>query len=125
VRMRLGMYPGKRRVQIVHHLSEWSCQRRPPSDEHIIVAGLQPAFARRRRQPYDLPQPAPHPISFDRVTDLSRYGKADTSVVPVAPRARLQHESPALDPHAARSSAKIAPLLQPLDDDGTGLRIKH
>jgi hypothetical protein len=42
----LDMNPAERGIEISHHLAEGRGERRPPPDEHVIVAGLQPAAAR-------------------------------------------------------------------------------
>jgi hypothetical protein len=122
----LGMNPAKRRIEIPHHPAEGGRERRPPPDEHVVVAGAQPAGARGHRHSYDLPQPAAHAVTLHGIAYLSRHGKADADGTLVAARTCLQHEGAAGRPRAVRHCPKIAAAFQPLNDNsGTGVPIKH
>ena len=123
--MNLGINPPERRIEFPHHVAEWGRQRRPPPDQHIVVAGAQFAAAGRRHS-HHLPQSPAHAVTLDGIAHLSRYGEPDAGGPTLGASARLQHEGAARRPHATRHRPKIAPAFQPLNDnDGTGIPITH
>jgi hypothetical protein len=122
LRTDLSVDPAECRIEILYHLAERSGQRRPPSDEHIIVAAIQPLGA---GQSHDLPQPPTHPVPLDGIAHLPRHRETDAHHTLVPAPARLQYESAAGGPRPIRYSQKVAPALEPFDDDGTGVPIRH
>jgi hypothetical protein len=114
--------PVERRIEFLPHVAEWRIERRPPPDQHIIVAVVHAAALRK---PHDLTQPAPHPVALHRIADLPRDGEADPhrSVVFGAP-ARLYHESAAGSPQSRRRGTKVRPAGQPLHGNA-GRAITH
>jgi hypothetical protein len=98
------MDAAKRRFEVLAHVAERQIQRRSPSDQYVVVVGVQTA---RVRQPDQLPQAAPHPVALDRAADLPRHRKTDPYPVLVRAPACLQHERPAGRPHCARGSPKV------------------
>jgi hypothetical protein len=121
------MKPAQRRIEFLQHVAERRAERCPPADQHIIMSGTQLARPRGRRQPDDLPQPAPHPVTLHRVADLARYGEtyADRSLVGVGAPPRLQHEGAARSPRPTGRGPKIAAAFEPLDDGRTGVPLTH
>jgi hypothetical protein len=93
------------------HLRERQRQRGAASDQHIIVAG---AHITAGREPDDFAQPAPYPITLDRIADLPRHRESDADGALVVASACLQYERTCRRPGAARSSAKVGSARQPL-----------
>jgi len=61
-------------------------QRRPPPDQHVIMARLEPSTG---RQPDDLPQTTPNSVSLYRVADPLGNGKSDANRPILATMAHL------------------------------------
>jgi hypothetical protein len=109
------MQPAQRRVEFPHHVAEWRFERRAPPNQHIIVAGKKRrAKFRPGHEADDLAQPAPHAVSFHRIADLARHGKADPRRTGLRTRARLQDKAARRRPRAFGGSLKIRPAFQPL-----------
>jgi hypothetical protein len=53
--------------EVPHHVAEWPLQRRPPANQHVIMAGAKGSC---RRKPHHLSQAPPHAIAYDRIADL-------------------------------------------------------
>jgi hypothetical protein len=65
------VYPGKRRIEFLHHVAEGGRQRGSPADQYVVMAGRQlTAAAGCRRQSHDLPQSAAHAVTFHGVAHL-------------------------------------------------------
>ena len=109
------MNAAQRRSEVPHQVAEWQCERRPPANQHVIVAG---AKRRVRCKPYGLAQAAPHAVAHDRIADLLRHRKTDADSIPVAAGlvafARLQDERLAGRPRARGGCPKIRSAFQPL-----------
>jgi hypothetical protein len=103
--------PAQRRIEILPHLAERRCERRPPANQHIIMTAVHAAA---RRQPHDLAQPAPHPVALHRIADLPRHRKADPRRTVPGAAARLYHKGADGRPQPLRRSEKIGAAGQPL-----------
>src|ERR1700690_3184487 len=101
----------ERRIEFLFHRAKRQRQRRPPSDQHIIVAV---AHFTAGREPDNFPQPAPHPVALDGIADLARYRETDADAGFVAAPTRLQRECAGRRPRAMGSGAKVGPACQPL-----------
>jgi len=101
----------ERCIEFPHHLTERQFERRPPPDQHVIVAGVQFAGGRK---PHHLPQAAPHAVALHGVAHLPRHCKAYAHGALVCAPARLQHERAAGRLDTAGGSPKVRPALQPL-----------
>ena len=125
--MHLGrLDSAERRIEFPHHLGERCGERRPPPDQHVVVAGVPATAGARGRQSHHLPQSASHAVALHGVARLSRNGEPDADCRAVGAPTRLQHEGAGGRPHSARRGTKIAPALQPLHgNDGTGVPITH
>jgi len=106
-----GMHPDKRLVEFPDQVPERQLQRRPASNQDIIVAAAQ---ALRARKPHQFAQPAPDAVSFDGVADLPRHCEADARAVLVHAPPRLQYEPVAGGPYSSGGSAKVRSALQPI-----------
>ena len=106
-----GMNSIKRRIELLQHRVERRPERRPPPDQHVIVAGMQTACG---RAPDQFAQAAPYPVALHGIADLPRHREAHAHAALVRPPPRLQHERTAGRPHAAGGSPKVRPALQPL-----------
>jgi hypothetical protein len=49
----------ERRIEFQHHLAERSGKRRPPADQHVIMARAHSPRPGSHRKSHDLTQPAP------------------------------------------------------------------
>ena len=83
------MNPAKRLFEFPYHLTKRQCERRPPPDQYVIMAGAQRAPGLK---PDDLPQATPHPVTLNGIADLLRHREADTHGALVPAPASLQHE---------------------------------
>jgi hypothetical protein len=119
------MNPGKRHIEFPYHLAEGGGERTAPSDQHVIMAGMQPAGAFGTRHADYFAQPPPHPVTLDGIADLSRYGKTDAGRPTLGALPRLQDEGAARGPATIRSGPKIVPAFQPFDDDGSCVPVTH
>jgi hypothetical protein len=119
------MNPGKRHIEFPHHLAEGSAERGPPTNQHVIMAGMQPTGAIGTRHADHFAQPPPHPVTLDGIADLSGYGKADAGCPILGTPPCLKHEGAARGPHTIRSGPKIVPAFQPFDDDGSCVPVTH
>jgi hypothetical protein len=63
----LAVNPAQGRIKVVEHVAEGQRQRRPPANQHVIVAGAKLIVG---TQPDRLAQPPLHPVAFDRIADL-------------------------------------------------------
>jgi len=68
------MNPPHRIGEVPHHLVERPAERRAPSNQHVIMAGLQRL---RRAQAHQFAQSAAHPVALHCIADLARHRKAD------------------------------------------------
>jgi hypothetical protein len=107
------MNPSKRRIEVPHHLAERCFERRPPANQHIIVAGMQIC---RRREPYEFPQAPPHAVTHHGIAHLPRHREAHSDATCVSALPCLHDEGTAGRPHRGGRSAKVRPALQPLHD---------
>ena len=103
--------PAQRRIEILPHLAERRCERRPPANQHIIMTAVHAAA---RRQPHHLAQPAPHPVALHRIADLPRHREADPRRTVLGALARLHHESAIGRPQPLCRGKKIRAAGQPL-----------
>lgn len=101
----------ERRIEFPRHFCEPRGERRAPPDQHVIVARLQFSGL---REPHDFPQPAPYPVTLDRLANLTRHCEADAHGALVRASAGLQHERARRRPRAGGGGAEIRPSLQPL-----------
>jgi hypothetical protein len=102
--------PAQRRIEILPHLAERRCERRPPANQHIIMTAVHAAA---RRQPHDLAQPAPHPVALHRIADLPRHREADPRRTVLGATARLHHESAVGRPQPLCRGKEIRAAGQP------------
>ena len=117
------MNPAERRIEFLPHLRERQRQRGAPPDQHVIVAGAHIATG---REPYDFAQPAPHPITLERIADLPRDREPDANGALLVAPAGLQYERAGRRPYAARSGAKVGSARQPLHgNNGKDTPIRH
>ncbi len=79
----------ERRIEFPLHVFKRRAERRPPPDQHVIMAGAQRA---RRREPHDLPQPPAHAVAFDRIADLPRHREAHARRAVLVPPPGLHQE---------------------------------
>jgi hypothetical protein len=107
------MNPSKRRIEVPHHLAERCFERRPPANQHIIVAGMKIC---RRREPYEFPQAPPHAVTHHGIAHLPRHREAHSDATCVSAPPCLHDEGAAGRPHRGGRSAKVRPALQPLHD---------
>src|SRR5271167_133877 len=105
------MNPAQRRGEFPHQVDERGIERRPPANQHIIVAGTKRSL---RRKTNHLTQAAPQPIALDGIADLARYGEADPAGALVAAGARLEDKVARRRPRAFGGSLKVRPAFQPL-----------
>jgi hypothetical protein len=119
------MKPAERRVEFLHQLAERGGERGPPADQHIVMAGMQPARPGGRRKSYNLPQTAPHPVALHGVAHLPRYGEADPDRPIRGAPPRLHYEQAAGRARAVGRGSKIAAASEPLDDDRTAFPLTH
>jgi len=115
----------ERRIEFPHHLTERQFERRPPPDQHVIVAGVQFAGG---REPHHLPQAAPHAIALHGVAHLPRHCEAYANGTRVCAPARLQDERAARRLDTGGGSPKVPPALQPLHGknlSGRGAPVTH
>jgi hypothetical protein len=120
-----GVNAHKGLIEFLHHLVERSRQRRPPADQHIVVAGAQMRSPGGGRKPDDFAQPAADAVSLYRVANLPRHGKADPDGLISRALPCLKHKSAAGSAHAAGRGAKIAAAFQPLDDGKLAILLTH
>ena len=105
------MNPAERRIEFLPHPPERRRKRRAPPDQHVIVAFMHAAALRK---PYDLAQPAPHPVALHRIANLPRHREADAHRAVLATAARLHHEGADGRPQARSGGTKVRPVPQPL-----------
>jgi hypothetical protein len=104
----------KRRIEFPHYLAERQLERRPPPDQHIIVAGVELAGVLVRREPYHFPQAAPNAVALDRITHLPRDRESDPHGAFVRAPPGLEHKRAAARSARRGGSPKVRPALQPL-----------
>jgi hypothetical protein len=63
----LAMNPVQGRIEVVEHVAERQRQRRPPANQHVIVAGAKLIVG---TEPNRFSQAPLHPVAFDRIADL-------------------------------------------------------
>ena len=68
------MRAAQRPVEVPHHVAEGQSERRPPANQHVIVAG---AKLNAGGEPHHLAQPALDAVALDRIADLPRHREAD------------------------------------------------
>ena len=106
-----SVHPPERPVEILDQALERQIQRRPPSDQHIVVAAPHPVG---RRKPHHLAQTPAHAVALDRVADLLRAGKSHAHRSILAAITRLQHKSADGSLGAGRCGQKVCALPEPL-----------
>jgi hypothetical protein len=114
-------------AEFLYHVAERRFERRAASDQDVIVPD---AKRRRRREPNELAQAAPHSVTFDGIADLLRDSKANPRRSGRRPRARLQYEGTGVGSRALPGSLgdgpKVTPAFQAFhvtDFEGTELRV--
>jgi len=80
------MNAAKCAAEFLHHVAERRFECRAASDQDVIVSD---AKRRRRREPNELAQAAPHSVTFDGIADLLRDSKANARRSDRRPRACL------------------------------------
>jgi hypothetical protein len=110
-------------MKSLRHFRESDGKRRPPADQHIIMAATHRATCRRK--PHRLTKPAANPVTFDGAAGLPRHGKPNAHGAMISSITRLEDECPVGGSHAAGSGPKITAASQPLDDDGDAAPIRH
>jgi hypothetical protein len=113
--LKLGMDSRKRRMKSLRHFRESYSQSRPPADQYIIMAGTHGATSGRKS--HNFAQPPANPVALDGATGLPGHGETDAHRAMISPMAPLEDKCPVRGSHAAGCGPKIAPALQPLDDD--------
>ena len=113
------MHPAQRRSELPDEVVKRRLQRGAPSDQHVIVAGVERLG---RGETDHLAQAPPHAVAFHGIADLARYGKADPARASVAARTRLQDESAGGRPRAGGGSPKIRPASQPFHSNRFAIR---
>jgi hypothetical protein len=112
----------KRAAQFLHHGVERGFERGAPSDQHVIVPGLQQS---RRRKPNELAQAAPHAVTLDGVADLFRYGETNPRRTALPARPGLQDKAAGMstraDPGSLGDGPKLTPPFQPLHCSDFGM----
>jgi hypothetical protein len=102
----------QRGIEFPDQVAKWRLQRRPPPNQHIIVAGTKRrAELAARREADDLAQTAPDPVSFHGIADLARHGEADPAGAFIAARPRLQDKAARRRPRAFGGSLKVSPAF--------------
>jgi hypothetical protein len=61
------MYTPQRPFEVLRHHGKRLIERRAPTDQYIVMAGVKPACG---REPHDLSQATANPVSLDRIADL-------------------------------------------------------
>jgi hypothetical protein len=117
--------PAECRIEFQHHLAEGSSERRPPADQHIIMARAHSPRPGGHRKPHDLTQTAPYPVALHRVADLARHREADAHGPVVGAAPRLKHKKGPGGTRTIRRGSKIGAASQPLDDGNGGLALTH
>jgi hypothetical protein len=105
----------QRAAEFLHHRVKPGFERGAPSDQHVIMPGLQQS---RRRKPNELAQAAPHPVALDGVADLFRYGETNPRRTALPARTGLQDKAAGMsaraDPGSLGDGPKLTPPFQPL-----------
>jgi len=102
----------ERGIEFPDQVAERNLQRRPSSNQYIIVAGTKRrAKLAARREADDLAQTAPDPVSFHGIADLARHGEADPAGAFIAARPRLQDKAARRRPRAFGGSLKVSPAF--------------
>ena len=121
------MNTAKRTAEFLHHVAERRFERRAASDQDVIVPD---AKCRRRREPDEFAQAAPHPVAFDGIADLLRDGKANPRRSHRRPRPCLENKGAGVRSRALPGSLgdgpKVTPAFQTFhvtDFAGTELRV--
>ncbi len=108
----------ERGIEFPDQVVKRNLQRRPPSNQHIIVAGTKHGL---RGEADGLTQATPHTVSLDGVADLARHGEADPAGAFIATRPRLQDKAARRRPRAFGGSLKVRPAFQPLHEIDFGI----
>jgi hypothetical protein len=122
------MNAAKCAAEFLHHVAERRFERGAASDQDVIVPGAKRC---RRREPDEFAQAAPHPVAFDGIADLLRYGKANSRRSDRRRRPCLENKgagvrSRALPGSSLGSGPKVTPAFQAFhvtDFEGTELRV--
>jgi hypothetical protein len=105
----------KRAAEFLQHRVKRDLERGAPSDQHVIVPGLQRS---RRSKPDELAQAAPHAVTLDGVADLFADGETNPRRTALAARPCLQDKAAGMSPRAGPGSLgngpKLTPPFQPL-----------
>jgi hypothetical protein len=112
----------KRAAEFLHHGVERDFESGAPSDQHVIVAGLQQS---PRRKPNELAQAAPHPVALDGIADLFADGETDPRRTALPARTGLQNKAAGMSTRAGPGSLgggpKLTPPFQPLHCSDFGM----
>jgi hypothetical protein len=103
--------PLQRAPKIVGDLLERQRERRPPSNQHIVIACRKTSCS---RQSDHFPKPALDPVTLDRSSDLSRHGKTYTDGTIIAALAHLQDKSRGRQLFSGRRGEEIGSPSQPI-----------
>ncbi len=109
----------QRGIEFPDQVAKRHLQRRPPPNQHIIVAGTKHGL---RREADGLTQATPHAVSLDGIADLARNSEADPAGGLVAARPRLQDKAARRRPRPFGGSLKVRPAFQPLHEIDFGAR---
>jgi hypothetical protein len=105
----------KRAAEFLHHGVERDFEGGAPSDQDIIVAGLEQS---RRRKPNKLAQAAAHTVALDGIADLFADRETNAWRTALAARTGLQDEAAGMNARADLGSLgdgpKLTPPFQPL-----------
>jgi hypothetical protein len=105
----------KRAAKFLHHGIKSHFERGAPSDQHVIVAGLQQS---RWRKPNELAQPAPHTVALDGIADLFADRETNARRAALPTRTGLQDKAAGMSTRAGPGSLgngpKLTPPYQPL-----------
>jgi hypothetical protein len=113
-----------RAAEFLHHRVKSDLERGTPSDQHVIVSGLQQS---RRSKPNELAQAAPHPVTLDGVADLFADGETNPRRTALPARTRLQDKAAGMSTRAGPGSLgdgpKLTPPFQPLHCSDFGMTV--
>jgi hypothetical protein len=114
----------KRATEFLQHRVKRDLECRAPSDQHVIVSGLQQS---RRRKPNELAQAAPHAVTLDGIADLFADGETNPRRTALPARTGLQNKAAGMSPRAGPGSLgdgpKLTPPFQPLHCSDFGMTV--
>jgi hypothetical protein len=98
----------KRAAKFLHHGIKSHFERGAPSDQHVIVAGLQQS---RWRKPNELAQAAPHTVALDGIADLFADRETNARRAALPARTGLQDKAAGMSTRAGSGSLGNGPKL--------------